>query len=43
LRLAEMDTFFYLFSRSGFTESLIWESEGDERLRLVDLNDLFDV
>jgi len=42
-QLIGRDVHFYLFSRSGFTESLLREAEKDERLRLVGLNDLFDM
>jgi len=39
--LADRDVCYYLFSRSGFTESLRKEADGNEKLRLVDLKDLF--
>jgi len=42
-QLADKDVYFYLFSRSGFTESLLKEAREDERLRLVGMNDLFNI
>lgn len=36
------DTYYYLFSKSGFTEAVIDESESDSSIVLVDLNDIMD-
>ncbi|MDR0335108.1 MAG: ATP-binding protein [Methanomassiliicoccaceae archaeon] len=41
-QLIDRDVYYYLFSRSGFTETLRREAEGDGKLKLVNLNDLFD-
>ena len=40
---SERELYYYIFSKSGFTESLKKEAEMDDRLKLVGLNDLFDV
>ena len=42
-QLKDRGVYFYLFSRSGFTESLIREADGNDSLRLADLNDMFNV
>ena len=36
------DTYYYLFSKSGFTEAVIDEAKSDGRIVLVDLNDIMD-
>ena len=38
---SEREIHYYLFSKSGFTEGLKKEAEGDDRLTLVELGDLF--
>jgi hypothetical protein len=38
---AEREIHYYLFSRSGFTATLVEEAKRDARLRLVCLEDLF--
>jgi len=40
---SEREMYYYLFSKSGFTESLKKEAERDDRLKLVGLDDLFKV
>jgi len=40
-KLANRDVRYYLFSKSGFTESLTQEADGNDRLKLIGLDDLF--
>ena len=40
---AGKDMYYYLFSKSGFTESLVEEAEREDRLTLVCIDDLFEV
>ena len=42
-KLADRNVRYYLFSKSGFTESLRKEADGNEKLRLIGLDDLFDL
>jgi hypothetical protein len=40
---SDREVYYYLFSKSGFAESLKKEAEKDDKLKLVGLDDLFKV